>query len=696
MSSPQQPRRGARVRKQTAKGQAYSLSLAQNALPQAQAPTVTNASANNTINGSSSGQGNADGGLRRSKRTRRTPSTTVIPNKKRRVSQPGSTVEGFMIKLYAEIHRAATVKTVGQWERYWTRHLLRQARTLRFFDLVTKSTRRTLITRLDKFESNDPKEKRIADLAKDDVGIDHAQRLTEFCDAPNLLLLTICAHSKSFREAIIRSDVESRAQGVPEWGQIYPKIKECASSLELFARTYKFDWTDALVNFDADFEVLLITVYKDCPDTRGKSGANFGIGDDDLRETHQIGDEDKHRIHHHWVLPVEDGEPAAWPSVECTITQDLTKAGYVHGENAIAGIPEQGNHLEVNRAAMFPLKEKRWLQQFNIDQSIVLADYDWQALAPKMVSFDGSDYADPAFCGFPNNPCKVCGAVELAPFSSSATVVTGAGKKQYNQAGLACQCRFADLCKKYNKPPQNNHRDILVELYTTADRGRGVRALQTIRPGTYLGEYLGEITAVEADAEDVPGSMVNHRYGLQTYHMQLDVARAADYVVSVRTTTTTRPKPKGSPATGKAKSTTSTTPTADAELRPQYALDAAHRGGWTRYVNHSCAANTEYRLVNLGQHTHVVVRARRKIAFGEEITVNYGGGYFANLGIACRCGAARCKYKNVVAHTQGPTPSGDESKSESKIESELSAEASASASVDGAGDGGGADEAEDE
>ncbi|KIX93736.1 uncharacterized protein Z520_10642 [Fonsecaea multimorphosa CBS 102226] len=633
MSPTQQPRRSNRARKPTAKGRDYSDSLAQKqARSQSQAAAVGNVPPTNTINGSSSGQGNADGGPRRSKRIQahihgNSPGgNTGRPNKKRRLSESGSTVEGFMIKLYAEIHHAATVRTIGQWDRYWTQDLLRRARTVRFFDLATGSARHHLRARLDKFESDSPKEKRVAKLAKDDVGISYAQRLTEFCDNPNLLFLTICAHSKSFREAILRSDAESRALGEPEWSLIYSRIKECASSLELFARTHKFDWTDALFFFNGHFEDLLIIVYKHCQDARDKDGVSFGIGDDDLSETHPIGAEDKHKVHHHWALPVEDGEPAVWPSVKCTITQDLVNAGFVHGEVAVAGIPAEGNNLEVDAAAILPLKSKQVLQQFNIDQVIVLPNYDWPAEVHQVTYPDGSVYEDPTFCGFPKNPCGVCGA----------ETQNAQQQQQSPQAEPACQCTFADLCKWHNKPPQDNHGDILVELYTTAEKGRGVRALQPIRKGTYLGEYTGEIYAAQPDANNSVGTLANPRYGLMTYHMVLDVARADDY----------------------------TTAKAQAGYRPQYVVDAAHRGGWTRYINHSCAPNTRFYVMNVGQRTRIIIKAVRKIAFGEEITISYGKNYFEQLRIACRCGAPKCKYKNVGA-SNSSSDSSDDSGSDS-------------------------------
>ncbi|EXJ63587.1 uncharacterized protein A1O5_11348 [Cladophialophora psammophila CBS 110553] len=695
MSSPQQgPRRGQRTRKPTAKGRNYIDFLAskattrniQNAQAQTQSAAVTNTPADNTTNSAPPGQGDANGGPRRSKRCRRrvdgkAPNGTSCnkrrSSKRRRVSKPGSLVEGLMIKLYAEIHHAATVRTIGQWESYWTQHLLRQARTLRFFDLLAESTRRRLRERLNKFESTDPKEKRIANLAKDDIDVDYAQRLSDLCDEPSLLLLTICAHSQSFRDAVARRDAESRAQGEPEWGDVYPRIKQCAPSLELFARTHKLEWTDALFAFNDHFNDFLLIVYKDCRDVRGKDGTNFGIGPEDLKGTHQIGAEEKHKVQHHWVLPPVDGEPAVWPSVRCTITQDLTRAGFVDGDLAIAGIPEEGDNLEINPASILPPNSKVTLQQVNVEQCVVLPNYPWPEETHKVVHEDGAVYEDPTFCGFPGNPCTACGAEEPVPVisidhdtdtdsetDSDSANVAAPRDEQQQSSGRACKCTFADLCKRRNKPPQASHHDILVELYTTEEKGRGVRALQTIRQGTYLGEYTGEIYAVQPDANEIAGSMQNHRYGLMTYHMNMDIERADDYAAAATTTTTGTRRNKGS-----AKTTISR-----GQYRPQYTIDAAHRGGWTRYINHSCAPNTEYVVVNLGQRTRVVVRARRRIAFAEELTVDYGRGYFDNLRMACRCGEPRCRHKNVVDRASA---SGSDSESES-------------------GSGSGCDEAEEE
>ncbi|KIW96720.1 uncharacterized protein Z519_02111 [Cladophialophora bantiana CBS 173.52] len=679
MSSPQQgPRRGQRTRKATAKGRNYIDSLVskaatrriQNAQAQAQSTAVANTPVTNTTNRATSSQGDANGGARRSKRSQGrvdgkapdgTSCNTGRSSKRRRVSGPGPSLEGFMIKLYAEIHHAATVRTMGQWERYWTQRLLRQPRTLRFFDLSAVSTRRPLRERLNKFESTDPKAKRVANLAKDDVNIDYAQRLTDLCDEPNLLLLTICAHSKSFRDAVARSDAESRAQGKPEWSDIYPRIKQCASSLELFARTHKFEWKDALFTFNDHFTDLLKIVYKDCRDVHGKDGFNFGIGQKDLREIHQIGAEDKHMVQHHWVLPPVDGEPAVWPSVKCTITQDVIRAGFVDGDLAIAGIPEEGDNLEINPASILPPNSKVTLQQFNIEQCVVLPDYPWPEETHKVVYEDGAVYEDPAFCGFPGNPCTACGAEEPEPApvisinhdtdadgetDLDSADVAAPGNEQQQSSGRACKCTFADLCKRHNKPPQDSHHDILVELYTTKEKGRGVRALQTIRPGTYLGEYTGEIYAVQPAANKIAGSMQNHRYGVMTYHMNMDIERADDYAA-------TGARRKG----GSVKTTISR-----GQYRPQYTIDATHRGSWTRYINHSCAPNTAYVVVSLGQRTRVVVRARRRIAFAEELTVDYGRGYFDNLRMVCRCGEPRCRHKTVVDRASA---SGRDSESES-------------------------------
>jgi SET domain-containing protein len=70
----------------------------------------------------------------------------------------------------------------------------------------------------------------------------------------------------------------------------------------------------------------------------------------------------------------------------------------------------------------------------------------------------------------------------------------------------------------------------------------------------------------------------------------------------------------------------------------RHALDAT---GWKhgfRFINHSCDPNTFMRCTA----TRAEFYARRAIAPGEELTVDYGESHHDGK-LRCRCGAARCR-----------------------------------------------------
>jgi uncharacterized protein len=70
----------------------------------------------------------------------------------------------------------------------------------------------------------------------------------------------------------------------------------------------------------------------------------------------------------------------------------------------------------------------------------------------------------------------------------------------------------------------------------------------------------------------------------------------------------------------------------------RHALDATHVRRGFRYINHSCDPNTFMRCTA----TRAEFYARRPIARGEELTVDYGYNHHEGR-LRCRCGAATCR-----------------------------------------------------
>jgi SET domain-containing protein len=70
----------------------------------------------------------------------------------------------------------------------------------------------------------------------------------------------------------------------------------------------------------------------------------------------------------------------------------------------------------------------------------------------------------------------------------------------------------------------------------------------------------------------------------------------------------------------------------------RHALDATHSRRGFRFINHSCDPNTFMRCTAERAEFY----ARRAIARGEELTVDYGQSHHDGR-LRCRCGAANCR-----------------------------------------------------
>lgn len=146
----------------------------------------------------------------------------------------------------------------------------------------------------------------------------------------------------------------------------------------------------------------------------------------------------------------------------------------------------------------------------------------------------------------------------------------------------------------------------LVELRDYGRKGVGVRALQRIPRGSILGEYVGELFPACYTGDPI--------YALD---LALPGGRNDEVVATI---------------------------------------SAKAFGNWTRFINHACDASTEFRIVTQGGRYRSVVVAARDIEAFEEITVDYGDGYWRDR--ACECGAEECyektKSKMVKAEKEGP------------------------------------------
>src|SRR5689334_5267709 len=137
----------------------------------------------------------------------------------------------------------------------------------------------------------------------------------------------------------------------------------------------------------------------------------------------------------------------------------------------------------------------------------------------------------------------------------------------------------------------------LITVYSSPIHGRGVRALQRIKKGARIIEYLGDrVSHAEAD----------RRYELKGE----DDGHTFLFIVSTRTV-----------------------------------IDAGVDGNEARFINHSCAPNCETVI----ERSRVFIEAIRDIEPGEELGYDYqltwestdDPAELANY--TCRCGAQKCR-----------------------------------------------------
>lgn len=168
-----------------------------------------------------------------------------------------------------------------------------------------------------------------------------------------------------------------------------------------------------------------------------------------------------------------------------------------------------------------------------------------------------------------------------------------------------CELCFRNVKCNCRSPFPARH---LVELQEYPVRGIGVRALANFKKGDILDEFVGQI--------------------LSTGSLDLK------YAISV-----------------------------DSEREPEdwMFISPKRLGNWTRFINHSCEASTEFKRMTIGDRVVINVIATRDIFLFEEITVDYGEDYWESR--ECHCGALNCLtvLKAMAAEESLPPPPTDDS-----------------------------------
>ncbi|MBS3162378.1 SET domain-containing protein [Candidatus Woesearchaeota archaeon] len=126
--------------------------------------------------------------------------------------------------------------------------------------------------------------------------------------------------------------------------------------------------------------------------------------------------------------------------------------------------------------------------------------------------------------------------------------------------------------------------------------GKGVFALEDIKKGTKLLEYIGEKITKEEGLRRANKALENSK---------IDPTKGAVYLF---------------------------------DLNKKYDLDGDVPNNPAKYINNSCSPNCEFDVKN----GRVWIFTKKNIKSGEEITINYCYSYKESLEHPCKCGSKDC------------------------------------------------------
>lgn len=179
-----------------------------------------------------------------------------------------------------------------------------------------------------------------------------------------------------------------------------------------------------------------------------------------------------------------------------------------------------------------------------------------------------------------------------------------------------CQCTLRDLKDHLRAQKRPLFAGDRAELVKAERFGVGVRGLQRLGPGSLFAEAVGERYPPEDSLE---------------YDDYVDAGRYTTEQLSVEKWKTYRRKNHR-------------------ELRfddtnAVCQIDVAVFGNWTRYLNHSCDANTRLQQSSVGDKVLMCVRVEdgKNVSFGDILTMNYGKYDLIGNKIACQCGEDCCQ-----------------------------------------------------
>ncbi|KAL5390708.1 hypothetical protein DPSP01_001778 [Paraphaeosphaeria sporulosa] len=154
-----------------------------------------------------------------------------------------------------------------------------------------------------------------------------------------------------------------------------------------------------------------------------------------------------------------------------------------------------------------------------------------------------------------------------------------------------------------------------VTIELTQSKGYGLFSKLGIKENQVLGEYAGELVPLDLNRSDEE----------TRYMADIPIGRA---------------------------NLTQRGALAAESRQPKCGIDAGRIGSIFRFMNHSCDRNVKFFSARVGMERRVLMVVTTKpIEAGEEITMNYGEGYW-KANEVCHCGSENCRFSSPPAEDE--------------------------------------------
>lgn len=177
-----------------------------------------------------------------------------------------------------------------------------------------------------------------------------------------------------------------------------------------------------------------------------------------------------------------------------------------------------------------------------------------------------------------------------------------------------------------------------VILFKTKSRGWGIRTLEDLKRGTFIGIYSGELICAEDSYQREDDTYLFNLSGSHIYYVQEPKIEGEQVLTGVDDNHQLPSSQTFVPSSR--------------PIKDQYVCDAKQYGNFTRFINHSCDPNVigikSYTTHHDTRFPYIAFFTIRQISANSELTLNYGDNYWLvkckRDKVYCLCKRSNCRF----------------------------------------------------